>query len=114
MAYAESQTANQKPGNLKYFAPFNERTLMWQNLVSKKREKERIKVSTLDIYIKRSGLCIKGIYPILKFPLFQVSVVGINLTAYLFSQMFCILAEMPDVSRIILNTLFKGISNLKK
>ena len=38
---AESRTANQKPGNLKCCAPFNERTLIGQNLVgiSKKREK---------------------------------------------------------------------------
>ena len=61
MAYAESQIANQKTGNLKFYAPFNERAVIGWNLVGiskkrfKKRIKQELKVSTLDIQIKRSG-----------------------------------------------------------
>ena len=62
MAYAESRTANQKPGSLKFCAPFNEITIIGLNVVGiiKMREKSRLsrklKVSTLDIEIKRSEL----------------------------------------------------------
>ena len=62
MAYAKSRTADQKPGNLKFCAPFNEITSIGLNVVGiiKMREKSRLsrklKVSTLDIEIKRSEL----------------------------------------------------------
>ena len=63
MAYAESRTANQKPGSLKFCAPFNDEiTIIGLNVVGifKMREKSRLsrtlKVSTLDIEIKRSEL----------------------------------------------------------
>ena len=60
VAYAESQTANQKPENLNFSAPYNERTLIGRNPIGmyKKRGKWCIKqksnVSTVDIQIKRS------------------------------------------------------------
>ena len=43
--FAEFQTANQKPGNLKFCATFNERTPIGRNPVGifKKSSKERIK-----------------------------------------------------------------------
>ena len=51
--YADSQTAYQKPGILKFYVPFNERTLKGQNLVgiSKKREKELIKQEIKSVHI---------------------------------------------------------------
>ena len=67
MAYAEFRTTNQKSVNLKFCTPFNERTFIGRNpgKIPKMREKKRIKqkskVSTVDIEVKRSG------YTILKF-----------------------------------------------
>ena len=58
--FSKSQAANQKPGNLEFCAPFNERILIGLNSVgiSKKREKEwirqKLKVSRVDIQILRS------------------------------------------------------------
>ena len=45
VAYAESKAANQKQENFKFWAPFNERTLIGRNPVgiSKKKGKEWIK-----------------------------------------------------------------------
>ena len=50
VAYAESRTVNQKPGNWKFWAPLNERNLIGRNL---ERIKLKSKVSTVDIQIKR-------------------------------------------------------------
>ena len=51
----ENRTANQKTGNLKFWAHFNERTLAGRNpvVMLKKRIKQTSKVSTVDIQIKR-------------------------------------------------------------
>ena len=56
MAFGETETANQiKPGN---FAPFNEWTLIGRKLagIEKSGLSRKLKVSTLDIQIKQSGL----------------------------------------------------------
>ena len=53
MAYEESQTANQKPGNLKFCAPLNERTLIGQNFL-----KEWIKQEIKSVFrLSESDLC---------------------------------------------------------
>ena len=39
--YLESRAANQKPGNLIFFAPFNERTLIGRNLVGNFLNREK-------------------------------------------------------------------------
>ena len=43
------KTANQKPGNFRFYAPFNERNLIGRNLV----RISKLKVSILDIQIKQ-------------------------------------------------------------
>ena len=68
VAYAESQTANQKPENLNFSAPYNKRTLIGRNPIgiSKKRGKRALSRNQMcprwifrlsDLYLR---------YPILK------------------------------------------------
>ena len=54
LSYAESRTANRKPGNLKFCAPFNERIFIGRNPVDIQKEEQS--VFTVDIQIKRSVL----------------------------------------------------------
>ena len=53
MAYAGSRTANQKTGNLKFYAPFNERAVIGWNLVgiSKKSFKTADKAGIKSVHI---------------------------------------------------------------
>ena len=60
MAYAESRTANQKPGNLKFCAPFNEQTLIGLNLIWD-IQKEGERVHYAEIKSVHSGYLDKAI-----------------------------------------------------
>ena len=52
VAYAKHPTSNQKPGNYKFYAPFNKRTLIGRNPVwiSKKREISGLKAEIKSVH----------------------------------------------------------------